>query len=206
MARTAPNAAAEANQGAAGRVHADGNISSGPLSKESRRGPVPETTPLIQSPEESVKIRALALFLAFASVPLSPPVQAQEEDVRAAVAETLEAWTSGRFEAFAGFYHKDARGFFLDGGPLTGGFTVETLEAASAMGFQTELDLEGLEVSVFGEVATSAGYLVGRLILPGGTTVDGTLRYTDTRVLEDGAWKVVQFHFSEQRDPQGGQP
>ena len=33
------------------------------------------------------------------------------------------------------------------------------LEAASAMGFQTELEMEGLEVSVYDGVATSAGYL-----------------------------------------------
>jgi hypothetical protein len=124
--------------------------------------------------------------------------------VRTAVAETLDAWKTGHFEAFAGFYHRDARGFFLDGGPLTGGFTVDALEAASAMGFQTELELEGLEVSVYDRVATSAGYLVGRLILPGGATVEGTWRYTDTRVLEDGTWKVVQFHFSPQEDPEAG--
>ena len=151
-----------------------------------------------------MRIRALPLVLALACLPLPSTVHAQEEDVRAAVAETLDAWTTGRFEAFAGFYHSDARGFFLDGGPLTGGFTVDALEAASAMGFQTELELEGLEVSVWDGVAASAGYLAGRLILPGGATMDGTWRYTDTRVLVDGQWKVVQFHFSQQQEPQGG--
>ena len=124
--------------------------------------------------------------------------------MRAAVVETLDAWASGRFGDFAGFYHSDARGFFLDGGPLTGGFTVDAMEAARTMGFRTELEIEGLEVSVYNGVAASAGYLVGRLILPGGTTMDGTWRYTDTRVLEDGRWKVVQFHFSQQQDPTGG--
>lgn len=154
-----------------------------------------------------MRIRVLALSLAFAFVlpalQAGATVEAQEADVRAAVAETLDAWTSGRFEAFAGFYHEDARGFFLDGGPLTGGFSVSNLEAARTMGFETELELEGLEVSVFDSVAASAGYLVGRLILPGGATVEGTWRYTDTRVLKDGSWKVVQFHFSQLDDSQG---
>ena len=156
-----------------------------------------------------MRIRVLALTLASLSA-LAPlhvgahlQAQTQEAEVRAAVAETLDAWTSGRFEDFAGFYHDDARGFFLDGGPLTGGFSVSALEAAQTMGFQTELELEGLEVSVYDGVAASAAYLVGRLILPGGATVDGTWRYTDTRVLEDGEWKVVQFHFSQQEDPLG---
>jgi ketosteroid isomerase-like protein len=154
-----------------------------------------------------VRIRALALTLvslyAFAPLHAGAHVQAQEAEVRAAVAETLAAWTSGRFETFAGFYHDDVHGFFLDGGPLTGGFSVAELEAARTMGFRTEFELEGLEVSVYDGVAASAGYLVGRLILPGGTTMDGTWRYTDTRILVDGEWKVVQFHFSQQQDPLG---
>lgn len=158
-------------------------------------------------PEESVRIRALALTLAslsaFAPLHAGAHVQAQEAEVRAAVAETLDAWTSGRFVAFAGFYHDDVRGFFLDGGPLVGGFSVSTLEASRTMGFRTELELEGLEVSIFNRVAVSAGYLVGRVILPGGGTVEGTWRYTDTRVPVDGSWKVVQFHFSRQEDGLG---
>jgi len=162
----------------------------------------------IHVPEESVRIRALVLAVAFMSLAWTQQARAQpadpEADVRTAVAETLEAWTSGHFEQFAGFYHDGARGFFLDGGPLTGGFTVGALEAARSMGFQTELVLEGLEVSVYGDAAVSAGYLVGRLILPGGTTVDGRWRYTDTRVLDAGTWRVVQFHFSQQQGEEAG--
>ena len=119
------------------------------------------------------------------------------------MAETLDAWRSGSFETFAGFYHKDARGFFLDGGPMTGGFSIGALEAARAMGFETVLELQDLEVSVYSGVATSAGYLVGHLVLPGGNTVEGSWRYTDTRVSEDGIWKVVQFHFSQLQDAGG---
>ena len=156
-----------------------------------------------QKPEESVRIRSAALAGALALF-VPGALQAQEADVRAAVAGTLDAWKSGDFQAFAGYYHPDARGFFLDGGPLTGGFTVEAMEAARSMGFETRLELEGLEVSVFGDVATAAGYLLGTLVLPGGATLDGTWRYTDTRVLTGGAWQVVQFHFSPQEEQDVG--
>lgn len=148
-----------------------------------------------------MRIRVLVLILALASVGAPPRARAQEAEVRAALAETLEAWKSGRFETFAGFYHEDARGFFLDGGPLTGGFSVAALEAARTMGFETHLDFDDLEVSVYDGVAISAGYLVGELILPGGGSLEGTWRYTDTRVSENGVWKVVQFHFSQLQDP-----
>ena len=147
-----------------------------------------------------MRIRVLAKTLVLALVLAPAPALAQEADVRAALAETLASWKSGDFETFAGFYHEDARGFFLDGGPMTGGFSVAAMEAAQTMGFETHLDFEDVEVSVYDGVATAAGYLVGSLVLPGGATMDGTWRYTDTRVLEGGIWKVVQFHFSQQQD------
>ena len=126
---------------------------------------------------------------------------AQDSEVAAAIEETLEAWESGRFQTFAGFYHPAARGFFLDGGPLMGGFNVPALEAAHNAGFRADLELRDLDVRVRGEVASSVAHLLGVLTLPGGRTIEGVWRYSEVRVQDEARWKVVQFHFSRQEEP-----
>ncbi len=131
------------------------------------------------------------------------PAASQEAEVRQAVTETLEAWRSGDFGRFATFYHAETRGFFLDGGALLEGFNVAALEAAYNTGFRAELDLGEVSVRVRGDVATTTALLEGALTMPGGSTVEGTWRYTDTRVLEEGTWKVLQYHFSEMEAPVG---
>ena len=127
----------------------------------------------------------------------------QEAEVREAVSETLAAWRSGDFELFATFYHADTRGFFLDGGALLEGFNVAALQAAYNTGFRADLELGEMRVWVLGDVALTAALLQGGLTLPDGSSVPGTWRYSDTRVLEEGTWKVVQYHFSEMDVPEG---
>jgi hypothetical protein len=129
-----------------------------------------------------------------------PGLAAQEAEVTAAVRATLDAWRAGRHEEFVGYYHADARGFFLDGGPLMGGFTLPALQAASEAGFKADVELRDLEVRAWGGAATAVGYLVGTLTLPGGGTLPGTWRYSETRVRDGGTWKVVQFHVSPQTE------
>lgn len=123
--------------------------------------------------------------------------EAQEAEVRAAVAMTLEAWANGDFEAFADFYHSDVRGFFLDGSALAEGFQVDALQAVHEEGLRAEMSLRELNVDIYGATAVSAGYLDGSIVLPGGMALSGSWRYTETRVQADGVWKVVQYHFSQ---------
>lgn len=152
-------------------------------------------------------MRSLALGFGLALavwVSVAGSLVAQDTEVTAAVTETLDAWKQGRFEEFAAFYHDDARGFFLDGGALMGGFNVATLQAAYDAGFRADLDLRDLDVRVIGEVAISVAYLVGKLTLPGGGALEGSWRYSETRLPVDGTWKVVQFHFSQQEGPGSG--
>ena len=150
-----------------------------------------------------MRIRTVILVLFFASQGSAQPVAGQDAEVRQAVSETLAAWRSGDFERFATFYHTDTRGFFLDGGVLLEGFNVAALQAAYNTGFRADLELGEMHVSVRGDVALTAGLLEGALTMPGGGTVQGTWRYSDTRVLEEGTWKVVQYHFSELAAPVG---
>ena len=130
-------------------------------------------------------------------------VSGQEAEVREAINATLAAWRSGDFQQFATFYHADTRGFFLDGGMLVEGFNVATLEAAYNAGFRANLEVSDVNVRVRGDVALSTGLLAGALTMPGGGTVDGTWRYSDARVLDNGTWKVIQYHFSEMAGPVG---
>jgi uncharacterized protein (TIGR02246 family) len=145
-----------------------------------------------------LRVRASASALLLLAVLGVPKLHAQESEVAAAVHATLDAWAAGEYEAFVSQYAEDARGFFLDGGPLMRGFSVPVLQAAHDAGFRADVHVEELDVRVHGDVAMSVGYLVGTLTLPGGVTLPGSWRYSETRVLEDGAWRVVQFHISAQ--------
>ena len=64
-------------------------------------------------------------------------------------------------------------------------------------GFDAEVELRDLEVQVLGTTAIAVGYISGTLNLPGGMAIEGNWRYSETRVLDGGVWKTIQFHFSE---------
>jgi len=143
------------------------------------------------------KRRWLLPSLLIAAGALPNPAEAQETEVRQAVVSTLAAWSDGDFQAFAEFYHPDVRGFFLDGSVLAQGFHTEALAAAHEQGLRADMTLRDLSVDVYGTTAVSAGYLDGSIALPGGMSLSGSWRYTETRVQEGGVWRVVQYHFSQ---------
>ncbi len=144
-------------------------------------------------------VRAGASLLLLAATVVASPGQAeaQEAEVRAAVEATLQAFTDGDSEAIGSFFHPQVRGFFLDGGILIEGFEVTPLRMAFEAGLRANLNLRDLKVAVYDDVAASSAFLDGELVLPGGGSIAGTWRYTETRVPVDGQWTVVQFHFSE---------
>ena len=146
----------------------------------------------------------LAAAAALSAGASRPPSQSPgaEPQVRAAVEATLEAWTNGDFESLAGHYHDQARGFFLEGAPLARGFNAAALQMAWDAGMRAEVSVRDLDVQVYGDAASSVAYVDGTLSLPGGQPpITGTWRYSETRVASDGAWKVVQYHFSRLAEP-----
>ena len=149
-----------------------------------------------------MRARTVIFVLLLASTWSARPVAGQEAEVRQAVSETLAAWRSGDFERFATFYRADTRGFFLDGGALLEGFNVAALQAVYNTGFRAELELGEMSAKVLGDVALTTALLQGALTLPDGSSVPGTWRYSETRVLEEGSWKVVQYHFSKMEVPE----
>ena len=132
-----------------------------------------------------------------------PNVRAQEAEVSAAVTATLTAWADGEYETFVGYYHADARGFFLDGGALIQGFSAPALEAMAQAGFKADVEVRDLDVQMHGSTAVSVAYIEGSLTLPGGLVLEGTWRYSETRVETDNGWKVVQFHMSSLQSGMG---
>ena len=140
--------------------------------------------------------RCALLTLILAAVPLG--IEGQPPTVEESVDDMVAAWEAGDFQKFADFYHPDTRGFFLDGGLLLRGFNVDALSAAYQQGFRASLEVRELDVQRYGEVAVAVAYMDGTLTLPGGGSIEGTWRYTDTRVLVEGDWQIVQYHFSRQ--------
>ena len=143
--------------------------------------------------------------LAAALMIWTPGLDAQEREVEDAVEATLEALSEGRYEDFLSHFLPSARGFFLDGGSLLStGFSAQQLNLAAQAGAGVDVELDDLDSAVHGDAAVSVAYLEGSVTLPGGIVVEGVWRYSETRVLVDGAWKVVQFHMSEMSGMEGG--
>ncbi len=126
----------------------------------------------------------------------SVPGSAQQAEVEAAVRATLDAWRTGEYAAFVGSYHPAARGFFLDGGGVIAGFSLDALEATAEAGFEADVVLRDLDVKVYGSTSVAVGLLEGTLTLPGGFALSGVWRYSETRIRDGGTWKIVQFHIS----------
>ena len=121
------------------------------------------------------------------------PARAQE----AAASETLAALVTNEFATFANFFHDDARGFFVDGSRMIEGPSALAFRATYLAGLRTSLVMRDLNVRVYGNTAVSGALLGGSVTLPGGGVREGTWRYSDTRVLEEGTWKIVQYHISQ---------
>jgi ketosteroid isomerase-like protein len=122
---------------------------------------------------------------------------AQENEVRAAMIESLAAWSASDFQKLGSFYATQTRGFMLDGGMLISGYNAAALEAAVAVGFGFNMEPHDIDILLVTEtVAVSVAIVEGSITMPGGAPQEGTWRYSETRKKEDGVWKVVQYHFS----------
>jgi uncharacterized protein (TIGR02246 family) len=144
------------------------------------------------------------IAIAAAFVILGGPAASQDTPdaaVRAAITETLSAWTAGDFERLAQFYRPDARGFLFGGGPLARGFNAVALQAAYETGFRAAFQVRGLDIKVLGDAALAVAYLDGTLTMPGGEQESGSWRYSETRVRDGEHWQIVQYHFSKAMTP-----
>ncbi len=144
-----------------------------------------------------MKSRRIILVFCLMSSLASGSVRAQEADVRAAVEATLAALIARDVPAFANFYHEDTRGFFVDRSNMIEGFSSLAVRAAFITGLRLDVVMSDLNVKVYGDAAVVGALFRGSVTLPGGAVATGTWRYSETRVLDDGTWKVVQYHLSQ---------
>ncbi|MCH8810901.1 MAG: DUF4440 domain-containing protein [Gemmatimonadetes bacterium] len=144
-----------------------------------------------------MKSRRIIFIFCLMSSLASGSARAQEDDVRAAVTETLAALVARDVPAFANFYHEDTRGFFVDRSNMIEGFSSLAVRAAFITGLRLDVVMSDLNVKVYGDAAVVGALFRGSVTLPGGAVATGTWRYSETRVLDDGTWKVVQYHLSQ---------
>ena len=125
------------------------------------------------------------------------PAAAQEEDVRAAMVEGLAAWSAADFQKLGTFFDAQARGYMPGGSTLLVGFNPQALEGAVSAGMSFDIEPQDIDIRMVGEtVAVAVAKVEGVITLPGGVIQEGPWQYSETRVLEGGTWKVVQYHFS----------
>jgi hypothetical protein len=128
---------------------------------------------------------------------LTQPGAAQEEEIHAAMVESLAAWSDGDFQRLGTYFAEQTRGYMLGGNVLITGFDPEALEAAVSAGFSFSIEPREIDIMMVGEtVAVAVATVEGTITLPNGEVQEGPWQYSETRVLEDGRWKVVQYHFS----------
>ena len=144
-----------------------------------------------------MKSRRIIFVFCLMSSLASGSAATQEADVRAAVTETLAALIARDVPTFANFYHDDTRGFFVDRSTMIEGFSVIAVRIAFATGLRVNVVMSDLNVRVYGNVAVSGALFRGSVTLPLGAVASGAWRYSETRVLDDGTWKVVQYHVSQ---------
>ena len=144
-----------------------------------------------------MKSRRIIFIFCLMSSLASGSARAQEDDVRAAVTETLAALVARDVPAFANFYHEGTRGFFVDRSNMIEGFSSLAVRAAFITGLRLDVAMSDLNVKVYGDAAVVGALFRGSVTLPGGAVATGTWRYSETRVLDDGTWKVVQYHLSQ---------
>ncbi len=140
--------------------------------------------------------RVIFIFCLMSSL-ASGSAAAQEAEVRAAVSATLAALVARDVPAFASFYHNDTRGFFVDRTSMIEGFSSLAVLAAFATGLRVNVVMNDLDVKVYGNTAVSRAIFQGSVTLPLGAVASGTWRYSETRGLDEGTWKVVQYHVSQ---------
>lgn len=142
--------------------------------------------------------RITTILLAICCVGISiQPAAAQKEEVRAAMIESLAAWSAADFQKLGTFFAEEARGYMPGGSTLLIGFKPSALEAAVSAGMSFDIEPQEMDIQMVGEtVAVAVASVVGVITLPGGVVQNGPWHYSETRVLEGGNWKIVQYHFS----------
>jgi len=121
------------------------------------------------------------------------------DDVKAAVLGHFAALNSGDVDAYTPYYAN--QGSVFAGGGLLG--RVHSLEerrndfqAQVDAGEKRNLQLQHMEVKVYGNAAVVTGYLVGSSTAADGTVTPSRQQRTEVLIKQGGQWKAVHNHRS----------
>ncbi len=120
--------------------------------------------------------------------------------VKAAVVEHYAAVKAGDMAAVAEQHTPDFSAFFNDGGLLWPYASREeqrnSFQTLYDAGLRLDWQVRHLDVTVYGNAAVAAFYLVGSVTWPGEITRQGTWRVSEVWIKEAGQWKEAHHHDS----------
>ncbi len=121
------------------------------------------------------------------------------DDVKAAVLGHFVALNAGNVNAFIPYYPSESS-VFAGGGLLERFHSLEErrndFQAGVDAGQKLNLQLQHMEVKVYGNAAVVTGYLTGTNTAPDGTVVQTRERRTGVLIKQGGQWKEVHRHAS----------
>ena len=122
-------------------------------------------------------------------------------DIKATMDEHFVTFKAGDAAGHVAHHMAGASSFGQDGGALTVSGSVEEataeLQADFDEGYKYDLQLEDLDVTVYGDTAVVTSLQTGTLTLPDGTTEEVNSRRTAVVVRDGSEWKEVHTHISE---------
>ena len=141
----------------------------------------------------------MILIVFVASIILSNRAIADDAaDVKAAWLKSNAALNSGNADAASQSLHPEATLFNYGGRTLNDRwFNPEGLKAAFEAGLKCDWNANHLNVKVYGNAAVVTGYHVGTITPPNGNVSQGTRRFSEFWIKQDGKWTCVHRHASQ---------
>jgi CubicO group peptidase (beta-lactamase class C family) len=119
-----------------------------------------------------------------------------EQEVIAAAKDLLSAYGRGDADTIMQYLPPENTNFDSNGN-LLGRFTDErSLRMAFAAGYRIDFDVRRLSAKVYGEAAITIGYILGRIMEPGGAKREVRWRSSMFWIKREGKWYVIHSHES----------
>ncbi len=138
------------------------------------------------------------LIVLIASLILASSAAADDvSDVKEAWVKVNAAFNAGDVDIMSQYIHAEASLFNYEGRTLSEGFDKDGFKAGFDAGLKFDWDANHLNVKVYGNAAVVTGYHVGTITLPNGDVSQGTRRFSEVWIKENGNWKQVHRHASQ---------
>ncbi len=144
-------------------------------------------------------MEALTTLLVIGMFATAVAVADDVDDVKAAVLGHFAALNAGNVDAFIQYYPSETS-VFAGGGLLERFHSLEErrndFQAGVDAGQKLNLQLQHMEVKVYGTTAVVTGYLMGTDTAADGTVTQSRQQRTEVLIKQGGQWKSVHNHRS----------